>query len=140
MPFVKNTLAPPKTAGLLRLAQITYAQFLEASINQEWHGLGGGMCSMDTDLPLIDNDRITRAAEGMISNYGKDALAEAVRRAQTMRSAGCDPTAVAWERICEVIEGRLGGLALVEPASTLPQFDRPQQAKEPFKASFFETL
>jgi hypothetical protein len=98
------------------------------------------MRSMDIDLPLIDNDRITRAAEGMISNYGKDALAEAVRRAQTMRSAGCDPTAVAWERICDVIQGRLGGRALDEPASTLSQLDRPQRVKESVKASLFETL
>ena len=95
---------------------------------------------MDIELPLIDNDRITRAAEGMISNYGKDALAEAVRRAQRMRSAGCDPTAVAWERICDVIQGRLCGHTPVEPASTLSQIDRPRRAEETVKASFFETL
>ena len=63
---------------------------------------------MDTDLPLLDHDRIARAAEGMISNHGKDALAEAVRRAQTMRSAGCDSTAAAWECVCEVIQDRSG--------------------------------
>ncbi len=38
---------------------------------------------MDTDLPLLDHDRIARAAEGMISNHGRNALAEALRRAQT---------------------------------------------------------
>ena len=63
---------------------------------------------MDTDLPLIDQDRIARAAEGMILNYGKDALAEALRRTKTMRSLGCDATAAAWERICEVIRVRAG--------------------------------
>ena len=97
---------------------------------------------MDADLPLIDNDRIARAAEGMISNYGKDALAEAVRRAQTMRSAGCRPTAVAWERICEAIQDRIAGLAAVVPAaaSAVPDLDRPRRAVPTVKASIFETL
>jgi hypothetical protein len=63
---------------------------------------------MEGDLPLLDQDRVARAAEGMITNYGKDALAEAVRRARTMRSAGCDATAAAWECICEVIRVRAG--------------------------------
>ncbi len=64
---------------------------------------------MDTDLPLPDHDRISRAAEGMTSNYGKDALAEADRRIQTLRSSGCDAAARNWERVCEVIQGRAGG-------------------------------
>ena len=63
---------------------------------------------MESDLPLLDQDRIARAAEGMISNYGKDALAEATERARTMRSAGCDATAAAWECICKVIRVRSG--------------------------------
>jgi hypothetical protein len=64
---------------------------------------------MDTDLPLLDHDRIARAAEGMISNHGKGALAEADRRIQTLRSAGCDSTAAAWECIREIIQVRIGG-------------------------------
>ncbi len=64
---------------------------------------------MDTDLPLLDHDRIARAAEGMISNHGKGALAEAVRRIQTLRSAGCDTAAATWEHICELIQVRAGG-------------------------------
>ncbi len=64
---------------------------------------------MDTDLPLLDHDRIARAAEGMISNHGKGALAEADRRLQSLRSAGCDTAAATWERICELIQVRAGG-------------------------------
>jgi len=64
---------------------------------------------MNTDRPLLDHDRITRAADGMIFNHGKDALAEADRRVQTLRSAGCDSAAVTWESICEVIQSRVGG-------------------------------
>ncbi len=67
---------------------------------------------MDTDLPLLDHDRIARAAEGMIANHGKDALAEAVRRAQTMRSAGCDAAAGNWERVCEILKVRRFVLAV----------------------------
>ncbi len=64
---------------------------------------------MDTDLPLLDHDRIARAAEGMISNHGKGALAEADRRIQTLRFSGCDSTAAAWESIREIIQVRIGG-------------------------------
>ncbi len=64
---------------------------------------------MDTDLPLLDHDRIARAAEGMISNHGKDALAEAERRTQTLRSAGCEAAAGNWERVCGIIQVRIGG-------------------------------
>ncbi len=59
---------------------------------------------MDTDLPLLDQDRIARAAEGMIFNHGKDALAEADRRAQALRYSGCDAAAGNWERICEILK------------------------------------
>ena len=72
---------------------------------------------MDTDLPLLDHDRIARAAEGMISNHGKDALAEANRRAKTLRSSGCDSAAVTWESICELIQLRIGGSALSEQST-----------------------
>ncbi len=72
---------------------------------------------MDADLPLLDNDRITRAAEGMIANHGKDALAEAERRTQALRSAGCDTAATTWERICELIQLRIGGHALSEQST-----------------------
>jgi len=64
---------------------------------------------MDTDLPLLDHDRVARAAEGMISNHGNDALAEAEKRAQTLRSSGCEAAAGNWERVCEIIQVRIGG-------------------------------
>ena len=64
---------------------------------------------METDLPLLDHDRITRAAEGMISNYGSDASAEAKRRAQMLRSAGSEAAAAIWESISELIQVRDGG-------------------------------
>jgi len=70
---------------------------------------------MESDLPLLDQDRIARAAEGMIANYGTDALAEAVRRAQSMRFSGCDATAAAWESICTLIKVRAGGLSGLDP-------------------------
>ena len=61
---------------------------------------------MNSDIPLLDHDRIARAAEAMISSYGKDALAEADRRAQTLRSAGCDAAATTWERVCGILKVR----------------------------------
>lgn len=64
---------------------------------------------METDLPLLDQDRITRAAEGMISNYGRDASAEANRRARTLRSAGSEAAARIWENICALIQVRDAG-------------------------------
>ncbi len=72
---------------------------------------------METDLPLLDHDRIARTAEGMISNHGKDALAEAVRRAQTMRSAGCEAAAGNWERVCGILKARKFVLAVTHSAS-----------------------
>ncbi len=56
------------------------------------------------DKPRLDHHRIRRAADGMISNHGKGALAEAYRRAQTLISAGCHSSAADWERICELIQ------------------------------------
>ena len=67
---------------------------------------------MDTDLPLLDHDRIARAAEGMIANHGKNALAEAERRVQTLRSSGCDAAAGNWERVCGVLKVRTFVLAV----------------------------
>jgi hypothetical protein len=64
---------------------------------------------MEDDPPLLDHDRIIRAANGMISNHGKDALAEAKRRAQTLRFAGCYSAAVNWVNVCEIIQDRIGG-------------------------------
>ena len=64
---------------------------------------------MDTDLPLLDHDRIARAAEGMIYNYGDGAMAEAARRAKTLRSSGCDSAAATWEKVCTLIQLRIGG-------------------------------
>jgi len=93
---------------------------------------------MDADLPLLDHDRITRAAEGMIANHGKDALAEAERRTQTMRSAGCDAAAGSWESIFELIQGRIGEYALVgsKVAPNLSQTEMYRRAT--MTASFFE--
>ncbi len=62
---------------------------------------------MDVNLD-INWDQISRAADGMISNHGKDALAEAERRARTLRSAGRHIAAVTWESICELIQDRIG--------------------------------
>ena len=59
---------------------------------------------MEDDPPLLDHDRIIRAADGMISNHGKDALAEAKRRAQSLRFAGCYSAAVNWVNVCEIIQ------------------------------------
>ena len=42
---------------------------------------------MEADRPLLDHDRIARAAEGMISCYGKAARAESDRRAQVNQAA-----------------------------------------------------
>ena len=63
---------------------------------------------MDTDSLFLDNDRIARAAEGMISNHGKDALAEAERRVQTLRALGCNEAVDIWESIRKLIQVRIG--------------------------------
>ena len=55
----------------------------------------------------INWEQASRAADGMISNHGKDAFAEAERRAQTLRSAGCYSAAVTWEIICKHIQDRI---------------------------------
>ena len=62
----------------------------------------------DIDLD-INWDQMSRAADGMVSNHGKDALAEAERRAQTLRSTGYYSAAAAWESICELIQAGIGG-------------------------------
>jgi 3-oxoacyl-[acyl-carrier-protein] synthase III len=64
---------------------------------------------MDIDLD-INWDQMGRAADGMIENYGENALAEGQKRASNMRSAGRYSAAMAWVRICELIkERRLNG-------------------------------
>jgi hypothetical protein len=60
----------------------------------------------DIDLE-INWEQARRAADGMISNHGKNAVAEAQRRAQTLRSAGCYSAAVTWEIICRHIQDRI---------------------------------
>ncbi len=66
-------------------------------------------CYVLADVNLdINWDQISRAADGMISNHGRGALAEAERRAQTLRSAGCHSSAVTWEKIFELIQDRIG--------------------------------
>jgi hypothetical protein len=89
--------------------QTPYSELGEAPGKGEWQALCGGEYPMDSDLPLLDQDRIARAAEGMISNYGKDALAEAVRRVKTLRSTGCDAAASTWESVCKMIQVRMAG-------------------------------
>ena len=59
--------------------------------------------NMDFD---INWDQIDRAADGMISNYGNDALAEAEKRAKAMRLQGRHTAAVTWDSICEHIKVR----------------------------------
>ena len=61
---------------------------------------------MDIGLK-ISWDEISRSAEAMISNHGENALAEAKRRARTLRRAGCYSSAVAWESICACIQDRV---------------------------------
>ena len=63
---------------------------------------------MDNDLPFVDQQRVARAAEGMISNHGANAFAVADQRAQVLRSAGRDTAAATWESISELIQVRLG--------------------------------
>ena len=92
-----------------------------------------------TDVNLdINWDQISRAADGMISNHGKDALVEAERRARTLRSAGCYSAAVTWESIFKLIQGRIGEYALVgsKVAPNLSQTEMYRRAT--MTASFFE--
>jgi hypothetical protein len=70
---------------------------------------------MDADLPLLDHDRIARAAEGMIYNYGDGAMAEATRRAKSLRASGCVSAAATWESICKLIQLRIGSYTPSEP-------------------------
>lgn len=93
---------------------------------------------MGIDPPLLDHDRYTRAAEAMIANYGRQALAEAARRADTMRSSGCDTTADTWDCICKIIRARFGVFALLGRSVT-PNWREPktlQRAATQF--SFFD--
>jgi hypothetical protein len=94
---------------------------------------------MDFDLD-INWENAGRAANGMISTHGKDALAEGERRAQNLRYAGCYSAAMGWDIICDHIQGRIGGDALVGStvAPKLAQSEMPGRAT--LKASFFETL
>jgi hypothetical protein len=94
-----------------------------------------------TDINLdINWDQISRAAEGMISNHGKDALAEAERRARTLRSAGCYTAAVTWESIFELIQGRVGEYALVG-STVVPKLSQAEMSgRATLQGSFFETL
>jgi hypothetical protein len=52
----------------------------------------------------IGPDGIYRAAEEMIGEHGPEALAEAKKRAQTLRSEGFESIAKTWELICAVIQ------------------------------------
>ncbi len=92
---------------------------------------------MDFDLD-INWGQASRAANGMISNHGKDALAEGERRAQNLRYAGCYSAAMGWDIICEHIQGRIGGYAHVGStvAPNLSQTEMYRRAT--MTASFFE--
>ena len=76
----------------------------------------------------INWDQIGRATEGMISNHGKGALAEAERRAQNLRSAGCYSAAVAWEGICELIQDHIGRNTRVE-CTIVPKLSQPDKLR-----------
>jgi hypothetical protein len=83
---------------------------------------------MESDELQCEFDRIGRAAEGMIANYGKDALAESARRAQTMRVVGCTSSAEMWESVFLVIQGRIGNCPI--PGSTLLPDSRDQTGSD----------
>ena len=51
----------------------------------------------------IGPDGIYRAAEEMIGEHGPEALAEAKKRAQTLRSEGFESIAKTWDLICAVV-------------------------------------
>jgi len=51
----------------------------------------------------IDHRGIVRAAEEMINDYGAEALTNARKRAQELRSEGFESVAGTWDLICEVI-------------------------------------
>ncbi|MGI9328767.1 MAG: hypothetical protein ACR2PZ_26365 [Pseudomonadales bacterium] len=59
--------------------------------------------SIDLDINWA---QVGRAADEMVSNFGEDALAEAEKRAKSMRSAGRYTAAVTWESICQLIKDR----------------------------------
>jgi hypothetical protein len=101
--------------------------------------LTGGADPMDLDLPLLDHDRLTRAAQELIANYGKDALAEGQRRARTMKAEGCDGTAGTWEYICQIIRARLCVDAIIGNAvgPNPPAAEKSHRVTSGF--SFFET-
>ncbi len=93
----------------------------------------------DIDLD-INWDQMSRAAVGMVSNHGKYALAEAKRRAKTLRSMGCYSAAAAWESICDLIQGRVGEDALVG-STVVPKLSQAEMSgRATLKGSFFETL
>ena len=52
----------------------------------------------------IGPDGIYRAAEEMVTDHGSKALAEAKKRAQTLRSEGFESVAKTWDLICAVIQ------------------------------------
>ena len=60
---------------------------------------------MDIEID-IDWDKIGRAADGMVSNHGSSALAEAERRAAAMRGQGRLTAATTWDIICKQIKAR----------------------------------
>jgi hypothetical protein len=53
---------------------------------------------------IIDRHQIIRAAEGMISNHGSDALAVANKRAHHLRFQGLDATSTTWVLVGQAIE------------------------------------
>ena len=61
---------------------------------------------MEVDLD-VSREKLSRAADGMISNYGEDALAEAKRRALSMRSEGRHTAAATWISIYKLISNRI---------------------------------
>jgi len=60
---------------------------------------------MELDLD-VNWDKISRAADGMILNYGEDALTEAKKRADTMKVARRYTAATTWDSIYKTIKDR----------------------------------
>jgi len=125
--------------------QTSYTQFAEGIKRGVWQNRRwtmdplGGADPMTSDQPPLDHDRCARAAEAMIANFGTQALAEATRRAQAMRSSGCDTTADTWECICKIIRARFGVYALIGGAAA-PDLLGPQTpCRLENKFSFFQT-
>jgi propionyl-CoA carboxylase alpha chain len=74
----------------------------------------------------IGPDGIHRAAEEMITKHGPEALAEARKQAQTLRSEGFESVAKTWDLICTVIRNLDGEIDALVPS---PREDPPDRSR-----------